>query len=169
MRFSGVNYARQVSKSDCALVAFANSLKWAGVKFNYRKELDALVNIFKPVRKVKKGRGTNIHRYKEFFKVMKKELPNNVPYNIDKIKDYPNVKEINKHLDNGGAIIFTYNLGDNDAGYDMGYHTAFIIKRSKQYYIVNLTRTATISAVDNDKFPTLLSNHSFGVFISKRT
>jgi hypothetical protein len=157
MRFGGVNYSRQLKRADCAVTAVANSIKWSGKKISYGKEFKSLAKVLKLT-----STGTQISHLKKLFKQKKNKLP----FDVASVTDKPTITEINTHLDDGGAIIYTYIVNGNVAK----YHTVLIVKRfgNQGYYFINESRNSTITIVENRTLKKYLKKHSFGIFITKK-
>jgi hypothetical protein len=158
MRFGGINYSRQIKKADCALVAFANSLKWAGTKISYLKEFETLSKVFSL-----KKHGVDVYRFQRLFK--HKKRMKSLPYTVVTIEN-PKIKQIDEHLENSGSILFTY-INNNEAA---KYHSVLIVKRfgNQGYYFINESKNSTITIVENRTLKKYLKKHCFAFFLTKK-
>jgi len=153
MKFDGVQYCKQINGYDCVPCAITNSIKWAGIPISYKKSRKRLEKIFK----LEKGKGVSTQ---DVFNALDGQ---ELPFKIKKITFRSKYSTVQKHLDKGGAVIFSFLTGANSA------HVVFVHKNydKDHMHVVNYFGHTTHTIVAKTYMEVHLSNSSFLIFIEK--
>jgi hypothetical protein len=134
-----IRYTRQHDRFRCGPTAVANVIKWSGKPFSYKssiKQLDKLC-------KCQHGNGT----YPKDLDVALSKIAKKNKLTLFK-KERPSLREIEKHLKEGGTLLFRYYWGPRNGHY-------FLVTRqskARQFYTVNFEREKTYRWVPRSVF-----------------
>jgi len=125
-----VRYVKQKDDTSCGPIALINTLKWLGYKVSYDFIHVARYLCKWDGKNSEDGAGTtdkNLDSALKYFKIKKKR------------KVQPKLKEIDDHLDSGGAVIISYYNTYSMPGFkiDLGHYALCIGRTSQTYMMVN--------------------------------
>jgi len=140
-------YAKQIRKTDCGLTAIANTMKWAGSNISYK----SFYNMFKS--KCDTTYGIDPETMTTILsQINSLELKKVLAAGFS-------LKQINKHLDNDGAVIIRYFHNQKLQG-----HYALCVGRTKHSYkMVNDSAKKTVRYVPAKTLHNKITRQSFGL------
>lgn len=127
---SNIRYVRQKDEYSCGVIAIINIMKWGGEKISARVHRKKLIKACKCTR----DSGVWEWDLSNVLFELKKIVVDHIAVGAS-IK----LKDINKHIDHGGAIIIKYVS-------EYGGHYTVCVKRNKRgYFLINDSKEKTIS------------------------
>lgn len=147
-----MRYTKQRHKRDCGAAVLANSVKWAGQRFNYSKHKDVLIEMLE----IEEHDGTFPLIFQNI--IIKYDMPFKVVATLER----PKYKEIVDHLKDNGAIILWYRNGK------YSYHVSLIIKyEDGKFYFVNHLPTEKITQLTHLNIKKMLKFSPLAIMIKK--
>lgn len=118
----GVRFLRQRDEYSCGPIAVLNALKWAGLSLTYKQNFKEI----KELCKTTKSWGTTPSNITNV-------LSQYIEYICFEVKELITLKDIEKHIKHGGALILEYWFKD-DLEFDG--HYVFILEKDEDSFII---------------------------------
>ena len=141
-----MRYVRQRDQYSCGPIAIMNALKWAGLSATYRTHFHKIRSLCKTTMSwgtTPKNMTVTLEKYSKCLSFTTKSLVT--------------LKEIDKHLAAGGAVILEYWFLDDEMGYYDGHYVFVFREREHNFIIVNAIDVPVTYPCSRDMLKSILS------------